>query len=86
MYSDIASNKRKTVLIMFVFFVFLSAIIFIFTKYFGGNNDIFYGGMIGSLIYVAFTYYSGSKMALLLITRRRYKKQITRGYGEQLRT
>jgi heat shock protein HtpX len=64
MYSDISANKRKTILIMVIFFVFLSLIIFLFTRYFGGNNDVFYGGMVGSLIYIVFTYYSGSKMAL----------------------
>jgi hypothetical protein len=56
MYSDIAANKRKTYEIMLVFLVFLAAIIFIFDKYLGGNMDIFYGGLIGSLIYVVITY------------------------------
>ncbi len=64
MYSDIAANKRKTVIIIVFFFIFLSAIIFAFSRYFGGNNDIFYGGLIGSLVYVVFTYFAGEKMAL----------------------
>lgn len=64
MYSDIAANKRKTVLIMFLFFIFLSVIVWIFARYLGGNNSVFYGGLIGSLVYVVITYYSGSKMAL----------------------
>jgi len=64
MYSDIASNKRKTIYIMIIFLIFLAVIIWIFTKYFNGTPYVFYGGMIGSLIYVVVTYYAGSKMAL----------------------
>jgi heat shock protein HtpX len=64
MYSDIAANKRRTILIMVVFFAFLALIVWIFNKYIGGNNDVFYGGLVGALIYIVITYYSGSKMAL----------------------
>lgn len=64
MYSDIASNKRKTVFIMLLFLIFLAAIIWLFSKYLGGGTGIFYGGLVGSLIYVVITYYAGSKMAL----------------------
>jgi heat shock protein HtpX len=64
MYSDIAANKRKTIIIMVVFLVFLTAMIGIFDKYLGGGTGVFYGGLIGSLLYVIVTYYSGSKMAL----------------------
>jgi len=64
MYSDIAANKRKTVLIMFVFLVFVTAIIWIFDKYLGGSTGVFYGGLIGACLYTIFTYYSGSRMAL----------------------
>lgn len=64
MYSDIASNKRKTVFIMVVFLVFLALIIWIFDKFLGGGTGVFYGGLIGALFYVIITYYAGSKMAL----------------------
>jgi heat shock protein HtpX len=64
MYSDIASNKRKTVIIMLGFMVFVVAIIWIFDKYLGGSTGVFYGGVIGAAIYTAVTYYSGAKMAL----------------------
>jgi heat shock protein HtpX len=64
MYSDIAANKRKTVLIMAVFLVFVTAIIWIFDKYLGGGTGVFYGGLIGAGVYTIFTYYAGSKMAL----------------------
>jgi heat shock protein HtpX len=65
MYSDIAKNKRKTVLVMAVFMVFVALIIWIFDRiYGGGSNAIFYGGLIGAAIYTLITYYNGSKLAL----------------------
>ena len=64
MYSDIASNKRKTVFIMVVFLAFLALIIWIFDKFLGGSTGVFYGAMIGALAYVVITYYAGAKMAL----------------------
>lgn len=64
MYSDIAYNKRKTVIIMAVFLVFVAGIIWIFDKYLGGGTGVFYGGLVGACAYAIFTYYAGSKMAL----------------------
>ncbi len=64
MYSDIASNKRKTVFIMVVFLAFLTLIIWIFDKFLGGSTGVFYGALIGAFAYVIITYYAGSKMAL----------------------
>lgn len=58
MYSDIAANKRKTVFIMIVFLLFVAGIIWIFDKYLGGSTGVFYGGLIGSLLYVIFSYYA----------------------------
>jgi heat shock protein HtpX len=66
MYSNIASNKRKTVLIMLVFVLFVGLMVWILDQYLGGSTGIFYGALIGSLVYVVFTYYSGSRMALAL--------------------
>lgn len=64
MYSDIARNKRRTVLIMFVFVAFVTLIIWIFNAYLGGSTGVFYGGLIGAAVYTLITYYAGSKMAL----------------------
>ncbi|MDB5169091.1 MAG: hypothetical protein JWO41_447 [Candidatus Saccharibacteria bacterium] len=64
MYSDIAANKRKTVIIMAVFLAFLALLVWIFDKYVGGSTGVFYGGLIGSLVYVIFSYFAGAKMAL----------------------
>lgn len=64
MYSDIASNKRKTVYIMAGFLLLVTLIIWIFDKYLGGSTGVFYGGLIGAGFYVIITYYAGAKMAL----------------------
>jgi heat shock protein HtpX len=64
MYSEIAGNKRKTIFIMVVFFAFLALIIWIFDKFLGGSSGVFYGAMVGALLYVIITYYVGAKMAL----------------------
>lgn len=74
MYSDIASNKRKTIIIMVIFMAFLSAIIYVFAKFLGGGTGIFYGGMIGSLVYIIFSYYAGSSMALAINAAHEIKK------------
>ena len=75
MYSDIAGNKRKTVFIMAVFLAFLALIIWIFDKYIGGSTGVFYGGLIGALIYVIITYYTGAKMALAVNQAHEIQKQ-----------
>lgn len=76
MYSDIAANKRKTVLIMAVFIAFVSLLIWIFDKvYAGGSTGVFYGGIIGAAAYTLFTYYSGSKLALAVNGAKEITKQ-----------
>lgn len=74
MYSDIAANKRKTVFLMIGFMIFVSVLVYIFSQYIGGNNSVFYGGIIGSVVYVAFAYFSGSRMALAFNGAKQIKK------------
>jgi heat shock protein HtpX len=64
MYSNIAANKRRTILIMAIFIAFVGLIIWIFDKYLGGSTGVFYGGLIGAFIYVIISYYTGAKLAL----------------------
>lgn len=64
MYSDIAANKRKTIIIMVLFVAFVALIVWIFDRYLGGSTGIFYGALVGSIIYAVITYYAGSKMSL----------------------
>ena len=74
MYSNIASNKRRTIYIMAIFIVFVGLIIWIFDKYLGGSTGVFYGGLIGALLYVIVTYYAGAKMALVVNQAHEIKK------------
>lgn len=67
MYSQIAANKRKTVFIMLFFAVFVAGMVWLFDQFLGsGSPTIFYGSLIGISVYILFTYYAGSKMALAL--------------------
>jgi heat shock protein HtpX len=76
MYSDIAANKRKTVIIMALFLAFVALLIWIFNKTLGGGSPgVFYGGLIGSVVYVIFTYYAGAKMALALNRAKEIQKR-----------
>ena len=64
MYSDIAANKRKTVIIMALFVAFVALIAWLFNQYLGGQPSTFYGVVIGTLIYAVITYFAGGRMAL----------------------
>jgi heat shock protein HtpX len=75
LYSEIAANKRKTVIIMVVFVALVAGIAWLFSKYLGGSPTIFYGALIGSGVYALITYYSGSKLALAVNGAREIKKQ-----------
>lgn len=74
MYSQIAANKRKTVFIMIAFVVVIAALAGLFSAYFGGNHSVFYGGLIGAVIYALITYYAGSKMSLAVSSAQEIKK------------
>jgi hypothetical protein len=82
MYSEITANKRQTIILMVGFVLFTTALIWIFDKYLGGSTGVFYGGIIGALIYVIISYYSGSRMALAVnraqaITKIEYHRRLT---------
>ncbi len=64
MYSEIAANKRKTVIIMTAFVAFVAVIAYVFNLYLGGQPTLFYGVLVGAVIYAIITYYAGSSMAL----------------------
>lgn len=75
MYSEIAANKRKTVFIMLVFVALIAALAWLFTSYFGSSPSVFYGAMIGSVLYALVTYFAGGRMALAVNGAREIKKQ-----------
>ncbi|HEV8012694.1 MAG TPA: M48 family metalloprotease, partial [Pontimonas sp.] len=66
MYRAIAANKRNTWVIMVFFVAIIAGLGYIFDLYFsgGGTGVVFYGVLIGALIYVAIQYYSAGKQAL----------------------
>ena len=74
MYSEIAANKRKTVLIMLIFIAFITLIVWLFSEYAGGSTGVFYGALIGSSIYVLITYFAGARMALAINGAKQIKK------------
>lgn len=68
MYSQIAANKRKTILIFFVFLGLILGLSWIAGILITGDTSftpvISIGFFIGSVIYALIVYYSGSKMAV----------------------
>lgn len=65
MYSEIAANKRKTVLIMLVFFALVGGFGWLFAGYVG-DTSLTPFVLAGATAYVIFTYFAGAKMALAL--------------------
>jgi len=65
-YRAIAANKRNTWVIMVFFVAIIAGLGYFFDLYFsgGGTGVVFYGVLIGALIYVAIQYYSAGKQAL----------------------
>ncbi len=65
MYSEIAANKRKTVFIMLAFFGLTGLLAWLLTGYLGDTSLMPYV-LFGAGVYVLFTYFAGSNMALAL--------------------
>ena len=61
---------------MVFFLAFVSGLIYLFSYlYAGKSTGVFYGGLIGSIVYVIFAYYSGSKMALSINRAKEIQKK-----------
>lgn len=73
MYEQISSNKRRTVVLIFFFLVLLWGIAVLISKA-TSNTGLFFTIGIFSLIYAAFSYFAGAKMALAV----NRAKQITK--------
>lgn len=65
MYSEIAANKRKTIVLLGLFFALIAGIAFLFGKSYG-SYSITYGALIGSAVYALFSYYGASRLALAM--------------------
>ncbi len=65
MYSEIAANKRKTVIMMILFVILVGALGWLFSEFMGQPSITPYV-LIGALVYALISYYSSSKVALAL--------------------
>lgn len=74
MYKDIASNKRKTVLLMILFVIIVAGLGWLFSEYFGEPLLTPYV-LIGATVYALFSYLAGSKMALAFNGARKIQKK-----------
>ena len=63
MYDQIASNKRRTWILLLGFLVLLWGFAFILSKALGNPGLLFYVGLF-ALAYALFSYFAGSKIAL----------------------
>lgn len=67
MYNAIADNKRKTVVIMFLFVLLIGALGWLLSQiYADGAPSVTLGVLIGALIYALISYFSSSKLALAM--------------------
>ncbi len=63
-FDEIAKNKLKSLLLMFVFISFFSAIVYLFVYFLGGGLIAFLAGFIIILLYAVFVYFTGDKLTL----------------------
>lgn len=76
MYSEIASNKRKTVVIMLMFLLVIVGLSWVFAKFTGGDVPyITVGVLIGALIYTTISYFTASKVALAVNGAKKIQKK-----------
>jgi heat shock protein HtpX len=73
MYSQIASNKRRTVIIMIVFLAFVGVLAWIFGAYLGNPNDA-YAILAVGVVYAIISYFVASRSALALNGAQEIKK------------
>jgi heat shock protein HtpX len=63
LYSEITSNKRKTVLLITIFLLLIAALAYFLGVYFD-SFTITIGALIGTFFYVLYSYYGSARMAL----------------------
>lgn len=63
MYTEIASNKRKTILLMLGFVVFITALSWVFRQSLGG---MVWGIIIFAVVYALISYFASAQVALAL--------------------
>lgn len=73
MYSEIASNKRKTVFLIGGFLVLIATLAY-FAGIYAGDYTITIGVLIGSFIYALYSYFGSAKAALAFNGAKEIKK------------
>ncbi len=63
-FDEIARNKIKSILLMLIFIVFFSAIVYLFVYFLGGGLIALVIGVAIILIYAVIVYFSGDKITL----------------------
>ena len=74
MYSAIASNKRRSIFIMFLFILVAVMLGWALGLYFGDSSYIYFGLVYG-VVYALFSYYSADKVALMTSGAREIQKK-----------
>jgi heat shock protein HtpX len=74
MYSEIAANKRKTVIIMLLFIAVIGALGWFLSEYLTGTPSLTVGVLIGGAVYALITYFTGMRMSLAVNGAREIKK------------
>lgn len=76
MYRAVSANKRNTYVIMAGFVLLIAALGFVAQLMTGDNSGfIFWGTLVGALIYVAIQYYAAGKQALSMAGAREIQKK-----------
>ena len=75
MYRAVSANKRNTYIIMVGFVLLIAALAFVAQLMFGGSGFIFWGTVVGALIYVAIQYYAAGRQALSLAGAKEIQKR-----------
>ncbi len=75
MYRAVSANKRNTYIIMVGFVLLISALAFVAQLMFGGSGFIFWGTLVGAIIYVAIQYYAAGRQALSMAGAREIQKR-----------
>lgn len=65
MYSAIAANKRNTFLIILLFIVIIAGLGWAFSAIYG-STGIFWGALVGGLVYALIQYFAAAKLALAM--------------------
>jgi heat shock protein HtpX len=73
MYSEISSNKRKTVFILFGFVLFVAALAWLLGAM-NNSPSLSYTVLVIGVLYAAITYYAGSKLSLAVNDAREIQK------------